>query len=118
MFKSVLVALAIGSAASPADAQMSAAPIRSALPDVSSISASNAAGVLQYCISNELVSSTSGGIVLDDLRKKPDLTKSSDFAAGANGQILGNKRFSIGTAPAVLHSQACDLVLKRAKHSF
>jgi Protein of unknown function (DUF2501) len=96
-------------------AQMSAAPIPSVLPNVSTISAGNAAGVLQYCMSNKLVSSTSAGAVLDGLNKKSDLTKSADYAAGASGQILGSKNFSMATAPSFLQSQACDMVLKQAK---
>jgi hypothetical protein len=117
MIKTVLVGLAISCAASRAYGQMSAPPIISALPDISSISPSNTAGLLQYCISKELVSSASGGAVLDGLAKKRDLTNSRDFTAGASGQILGDKNFSIGSAPGFLQSQACDLVLKRAKNS-
>lgn len=92
-------------------------PIPSVLPKMDTISPSNAAGVLQYCVSRDLVSSTTAAVVLDKLTKKPDVTKSRDFAAGASGQILGDKSFAIGSAPGHLQSQACDLVLKRAKHT-
>ena len=103
----------------PAHAQMSAPPIPSVLPDISSISAGNAAGVLQYCVSNQLVSSVSAGDVLDGLTKKPDVVKSPDFSAGQAGQILGSggKTFSVGQAPSYLKSRACDMVLREAKHS-
>ncbi len=117
MIKTVVVALAIVGAAWPASAQMSAAPIPSVLPKMDTISPSNAAGVLQYCVSRDLVSSTTAAVILDKLAKKPDVTKSRDFAAGASGQILGDKSFAIGSAPGHLQSQACDLVLKRAKHT-
>jgi hypothetical protein len=118
MIRTVVAVFAISCAASPACGQMSAPPITSALPNMSSISPSNTAGLLQYCISKKLVSSTSGGAVLEDLAKRPDVTNSLDFTAGASGQILGDKNFSIGSAPGFLQSQACDLVLKRAKNTF
>lgn len=117
MIKPLVFALAICGAAQPADAQVSASPIPSVLPNMSSVSPGNAAGVLQYCISKDLVSSTSGGVVLERLTKKPDVAKSPDFAAGASGQILGDKSFSIGSASPFLQSQACDLVLKQAQRS-
>ena len=50
-------------------AQMSAPPIPSVLPDISTISAGNAAGVLRYCVSNQLGSSTSASEVLEALTK-------------------------------------------------
>jgi Protein of unknown function (DUF2501) len=115
MLKPVMLTLALGCAMQPASAQMSAAPIPSALPNVSAISAGNAAGVLQYCVAKNLVSSTSANAVLDGLNKKPEVTKSADYTAGASGQILGSKSFSIGSAPSFLQSQACDMVLKQAK---
>jgi hypothetical protein len=111
------LALALTCAASAADAQMSAPPITSALPNMSTISPGNAAGLLQYCISKNLVSSTSGALVLDDLTRKHGMTKTHEFTAGASGHILGDKRFSIGSAPGFLQSQACDLVLTQAKRS-
>src|SRR5436305_15110825 len=116
MLKPVL-ALVAAWAASAADAQMSAPPIGSALPNMRTLSPSNTAGLLQYCISKNLVSSTSGALVLDDLTRKHGTTKTHDFTAGASGHIVGNKSFSIGRAPGFLQSQACDLVLKQAKRS-
>ena len=56
MTRLIVVSFAIFSVVQPAHAQLSAPPIPSVLPDVSSISRSNAAGVLQYCKSKELVS--------------------------------------------------------------
>jgi hypothetical protein len=97
---------------------MSAPPIPSALPNVSSISAGNAAGVLQYCVSKQLVSSSSADLLIDELIKKANVQKSPDFAAGQAGQILTNdgKSFSVGQAPSYLQSRACDMVLAQAKH--
>jgi Protein of unknown function (DUF2501) len=112
----LLILMAILFGFRPAHAQMDAAPIPSALPKVSSISVANAAGVLNYCVKNNLVSSTSTDQLLTGLSNKPDL-KSADYMAGHGGQILGDggKNFAIATAPAYLQSQACDLVLQQAK---
>ena len=104
--------------AQPVAAQMSLPSIGTGLPNVGSMSVGNAAGVLQYCVKNNLVSSTSASSVLDGLTKKPDVAKSKDFSAGAAGQILGGggQPFSIGSAPSYLQSRACDMVLKQGKH--
>lgn len=115
MIKAAVIALAICCAGKSADAQMSAPPMRSSLPHASSIRLDNAAGALHYCVSKRLVSSTSADAIVEALAKKGLKTKSADFAAGASGRIIGDKTFSIGTAPGFLQSQACDLVLQRAK---
>ncbi|GAA3900959.1 hypothetical protein GCM10022276_19710 [Sphingomonas limnosediminicola] len=103
--------------AQPARAQMSAAPIPSALPDINSISAANAAGVLRYCVSKQLVSSTSADLVLQTLTTKRSVLNSPDYSSGQQGRILpaGGKAFSIEEAPSYLQSRACDLVLSRAQ---
>jgi hypothetical protein len=43
--------------------------------------------------------------------------KSSDYVAGAGGQVLGDegKSFAIGQAPGYLQSQVCNMVLEQAK---
>jgi hypothetical protein len=115
MIRPICVAIGIVGAFSPAHSQISAPPSRSTLPDVSSISPSNAAGVLKYCTSRGLVSSTSAGVALEGLTKRGDPTNANDLAAGVSGHILASKSYSIGSAPKFLQSQACDLVLKRAK---
>lgn len=107
----------IGSACAGAATQMSAPPIISALPDVSSMSAANAAGVLQYCLKNNLVSSSATEPVLSPLTRKKGVSSSPDYAAGIEGHILTpGKSFSIGTASSNLKSQACDRVFRRAKN--
>jgi hypothetical protein len=99
-----------------AGAQMAAPPIWSALPKVSSISVSNAAGILTFCMQNNLISSTGADVVLSTLPRKPDV-KSQDYLVGQGGQILGDqgKNFTIKGAPWYLQFQACDLVLQQAK---
>jgi hypothetical protein len=109
------VAIAIGTGSMIVHAQLGTVPIRDALPNVSSISPANAAGVLQYCMQHDLVSSAVGSTVIDNLTKAPDVTKSHDFVTGQSGQILASKTFAIGAAPTYLQSEACDMVLKRAQ---
>ena len=115
MIRLVVGALAIGCALCQAHAQMLATSTRWVRPNVQSISPSNAAGVLQYCVSKQLVSTTSAGPVIEDLTRKREVTDSPDFKAGASGEIVGKHSFSIGSAPGFIQSQACDSVLKRAK---
>ena len=111
-----LASLAILFAFQPVHAQMDAPPIPSALPKVSSITIANAAGVLKYCVTNSLASSTSADQVLNGLPRKPDV-KSAEYSAGEGGQIHGDegKTFAISTAPWYLQLQACDMVLQQAK---
>lgn len=114
----VTLLVGLGSAAAPIQAQMSLPSLTSALPNVGSMSAGNAAGVLQYCMKNKLVSTTSAGAVLDGLGKKPNLTKSADYSAGQAGKVLtgSGKSTSISSLQPAMKSQACNMVLKQAKH--
>lgn len=113
--KLAVFAIAVGSWPIGAQAQLGTVPIPSALPNVSSISPANAAGVLQYCVKHDLVSSAVAATVVDGLTKRPDVAKSHEFALGQSGQILGSKTFAIGTAPTYLQSAACDMVLRQAQ---
>ena len=86
------------------------------LPDVSSISAGNAAGVLGYCVKNEYLGGDATS-VLDGLTKKQDVKSSEDYAAGQKGQIQtgDGSTFSLDGVQDKMKSKACDLVLKQAK---
>jgi hypothetical protein len=95
---------------------MSAPSIVSALPDVSSMSPANAAGVLQYCVKNQLVSSTLSQTATAPLMARPGLTKSGDYSAGQAGRIVTHgKSFSLGHSSGFLRSKACDMVLRQAQ---
>src|SRR3982751_6526204 len=97
-------------------AQMSKPSIVSALPDVSRITRANAAGVLQYCMSNNLVSSAATDRLVAPLLSTPGLAKSADYSAGHQGRIIAaGKTFSIRTATPFLQSEACSIVFKQAK---
>jgi len=116
LFFAILL-VGLGAAAAPSHAQMSLPSLTSALPNVGSMSAGNAAGVLQYCMKNKLVSSTSAGSVLDGLGKQPKLKSSPDFAAGQAGKVMTGKgkSTSISSLQPAMKSQACNMVLKQAK---
>lgn len=111
-----VISLMLVSCAGRAGAQMSAPPIPTALPDVTSISPANAAGVLQYCLGHQLVSSSAADIVLTPLTQKQGVTASPDYSAGKSGQIITHgKTFSLGQASDYLKSQACNIVFEQAK---
>ena len=114
-----LLAVAGGTVSQPALAQLSLPSMASALPNVSSMSTGNVAGVLQYCMSHKLVSTTSAETVLGGLKHKPNVASSPDYTAGAAGKILSGahgKPMSLNNLPPHLKSQSCDMVLRQAKH--
>ena len=116
MTKPLMFLLLLGSAQA-AEAKTPLSSMVSGLPSVGSISPGNAAGVLQYCATNKLVSSTSADSVLTGLKGKPNALSGADFTAGKAGNILnGGKKTSLASLPAPVKTQACDLVLKQAKN--
>lgn len=117
LLRSFSAATLLGCAFQPAIAQMGAPSITSALPDVRSIGAANAAGVLQYCLKNGLVSSAATDSVLTSLTAKKGVTADPGYSAGQAGQIItgSGKNFSLGHATGYLKSQACDMVFQQAK---
>lgn len=117
LLRSIFFATSVAGSFGVAAAQMSAPSIISALPDVHSISAANAAGVLQYCVKNNLVSSTAADPILTPLTAKHGVKGSPDFSTGQAGKIMsGGKGFSLASASPNLKSQACDMVFRQAKH--
>ena len=114
--RSALSIAMLGSVCSAASAQLSAPSMISTLPDIKSISPANAAGVLQYCVKNNLVSSTATDGVLAPLTAKQGIKGSPEFGAGQAGSIISDgKTFALGQANDYLKSQACDLVFRQAK---
>ncbi|RJF91313.1 DUF2501 domain-containing protein [Sphingomonas cavernae] len=87
------------------------------LPNVSSMGAGNAAGVLSYCVKNKIIGGGDATSTLGSLTKKPDVTSSKDYTAGAAGKVATGKGapFSLDSAPKQVKSQVCDMVLKQAK---
>ena len=109
-------------ASAPATAQLPGLPGGSSmlggmLPNVSGISAGNAAGVLGYCLQGNMLGGTSASSVLGGLTKNPAVKTSPDYTAGLAGNILGGgggSPFSLGQLPTDLKSKACNMVLKQA----
>lgn len=86
-----------------------------ALPNIASVGAGNAAGVLSYCVKNKLVNATSASSVLGKLTGKPGVTESSGFKLGQSGTIQTDQNaLSIGGLKAKAKSKLCDLVLSHA----
>jgi hypothetical protein len=87
----------------------------SGLPNLSSIGAGNAAGLLGYCVKNKFISGASANPVVSGLMKKPGTTSSNDYAAGLAGQVVNGRGppMSMNQVPAQMKSKACDMVLKK-----
>lgn len=113
-----LVVVALGCfLVSPAAAQiLGASSLLKGIPNVSSISPGNAAGVLGYCVKNKVLGGTSSTDVLSGLMKKPGITSASGYAAGQAGNIVTGQgqKFSLSQVPSQVKSQACNAVLKQA----
>lgn len=116
-----LILLAALPALGAANAQMPKIPGGAAgavgLPDVSSMGAGNAAGVLGYCVKNKLLGGADATSVLGGLTAKPQVKSSPDFAAGEAGNILSGdgSTFSLNSVPKQMKTKACDMVLKQGK---
>ena len=93
-----------------------AASLMKGVPDVSSISSGNAAGVLGYCVKNKVLAGSGATSTLNSLMKKPSITSISAYSAGQAGDIVTgkNQKFSLNQMPDQLKGQACNAVLKQA----
>lgn len=116
-----LIILAVIPAFGAANAQMPKLPGGAGgavgLPDVSSMGAGNAAGVLGYCVKNKLLGGADASSVLGGLTAKPGVKSSPDFTAGEAGNIVSGDgpAFSLNSVPKQMKSKACDMVLKQGK---
>ncbi|MBF5004071.1 DUF2501 domain-containing protein [Diaphorobacter caeni] len=85
-------------------------------------SASNAAGVITYCMKNNYLNADKAAAVKDQLLGKVGLgpkeePKDEGFLSGATGMITGKdgKSFSLDKVKGSVKEKACDLVLDNAK---
>lgn len=87
------------------------------LPNVASTSASNAAGLLGYCIENNVLGGAGADSVLDRLTGRQGVTGSPGYEAGRQGQVqTGNGRaLSLDGVKGQVKTQLCNLVLRRAQ---
>jgi len=92
------------------------------MPSIGSGTASNAAGVLQYCIKNNYLSAASAGGVKDKLMGKLGMgseaqaEQDAGYQQGLTGMLQGSNgsSFDMGKVQANLKEKACDYVLKNA----
>ncbi len=88
------------------------------LPSVSQAGPGNLAGVLGYCIQNNILSSgVAGQTQTALLGQTPGAAQSSDYAAGSNGllQTGNDQTYSLSGAQSQVKQQVCNMVLEHAK---
>ncbi len=86
------------------------------LPNVSSVGASNAAGLLGYCVKRKLLGGTDASSVLGKLTGQQSVTTSKDYAAGQAGQLVtGNGTVSLDSMKDNVKGKVCSMVLDHAQ---
>ena len=88
------------------------------LPSVSQAGPGNLAGVLQYCIQNNMLSSSTAGQTQSALLgQTPGAAQSSDFAAGSSGMLQtgNNQNYSLSGAQSQVKQEICNMVLQHAQ---
>ena len=86
------------------------------VPNVASASAGNAAGLLGYCVKNNLLSGANAASVLGNLSGKSGVATSPGYGAGQQGTLqTGKSQLSLDGLRGQVKTQVCNLVLKRAK---
>lgn len=92
------------------------------LPNIGGNTASNAAGVLQYCIQNNYLGASGAASVKDKLLSKLDLDgtqaqqQDTGYQQGLSGLLSGSdgSSFDLATVKGNLKEKACDYVLENA----
>ncbi len=91
------------------------------LPQVGTIGAGNAAGLLGYCVRNKLLGATGGQTgaagVLGRLTGQKDVTTLPGYQAGQTGQVqaANGQTLSIDPLRGQIKTQLCNLILNRAR---
>ena len=87
------------------------------LPSLSSSSTSNVAGVLNYCVQNNIIQGSSATSTLSALTGKSGVTSSSGYQAGEQGDIQSgsSNSFSLSSVDQQVKTKACNLVLQHAQ---
>lgn len=90
------------------------------MPNLASQSAGNAAGILGYCLKNQLLGGETAGhaqSVLGTLTGQGKVQEQSKaYQAGQNGQLLaGGNALSLDDLKGKVKTKVCDMVLQRAK---
>ncbi|WP_420143490.1 DUF2501 domain-containing protein [Sphingobium sp.] len=109
------IAMLAVAGASPAQLGNLGGLLGGAMPNIASVGAGNAAGVLSYCVKNKLVNATSASSILSKLTGKPGVTESNGFKLGQTGTIQGDGgALPIAGLKEKVKTKACDLVLRHA----
>ncbi|CAN5388774.1 hypothetical protein BH10PSE13_BH10PSE13_06040 [soil metagenome] len=86
------------------------------LPNVASVGAGNAAGVLGYCLKNKLLGAGGAASVLGKLTGKPGTTTAPGYAEGQKGLLQsGGMNVSLDSLKGQAKTKMCDMVLKHAQ---
>lgn len=89
------------------------------LPNVVSVAAPNAAGVLGYCVKNKFlggVGATGAASVIGQLTGRAGARAEPGYAAGQKGVLqMDGGSLPLGDLKAQATTKVCDLVLKHAK---
>jgi hypothetical protein len=116
------LALALSLTAIAVSAQFGKLPVDvsglagSALPNVASVGASNAAGVLGYCVKNGLLEGSGAQSVLGQLTGKSGIKTSPGYASGQKGLLqMKGSSLSLASLKGQAKQKACHEVLNHAK---
>ncbi len=105
-----------GSMSNMAGSMMGGSGAGSMLPSLSSSSTGNVAGVLSYCVKNNIVQGASASSALSSLTGQSGVTSSSGYQAGEQGNIQsGSGNFSLSGASSQIKTKACNMVLQHAQ---
>ncbi|MET0365905.1 MAG: DUF2501 domain-containing protein [Sphingobium sp.] len=86
------------------------------LPDVASVGANNAAGVLGYCLKNRFLGANGASSVLGRLTGRPGTKTSPGYVAGQKGLLqMNGSSLPLDNLKSQVTTKVCDLVLKRAQ---
>ncbi len=105
----------------PATTARSGGLLGGGLPQVGTIGAGNAAGLLGYCVRNKLLGATGGQTgaagVLGRLTGQKDVTTLPGYQAGQTGQVqaANGQTLSIDPLRGQIKTQLCNLILNRAR---
>jgi hypothetical protein len=115
MIRMPLRAILTGASASSAQLSGLGGMLGGGLPNIASVGAGNAAGVLSYCMKNKLVNATNASSILGKLTGKTGVRESNGFKLGQQGTIkTDGSAFSLGGLKAKAKTKACDMVLNHA----
>jgi hypothetical protein len=86
------------------------------LPNVGSVGASNAAGVLGYCLKNKFLGGGNATSVLGKLTGQSGIKSSDGYANGQKGLLqMDGSSLPLGSLKSKLKSKVCDVVLQHAQ---